>query len=210
MATEGVLGLALLRLGADAPRWNRSLERSLGRVRPGQFSSATDGYDRVRMIYLPALRNPVDELSRRETRVLIELLRAEQLRRPSTGSLAQVPRTGEAMLSSLTTQQLVMDVQGRIAENLKTITGGVREHYAFIGTQRVDDAYLAWVLELLLATLPDPQNAVRLAWTRSRRARRRCAAHRPDPAGSSRRGPRGRRCAAASACPPPASAGQVS
>jgi putative ATP-dependent endonuclease of OLD family len=66
------------------------------------------------------------------------------------------------MLSSLATQQLVMDVQGRIAENLKTITGGVRQHYAFIGTQRVDDAYLARVLELLLATLPDPLQAVRL------------------------------------------------
>src|ERR1019366_8668832 len=123
---------------------------------------ATDGYDRVRMIYLPALRNPVDELSRRETRVLIELLRAEQLRHPGTASLAKVRAQAETMLSSLTTQQLVMEVQGRIAENLKTITGGVRQHYAFIGTQRVDDAYLARVLELLLATLPDPLQAVRL------------------------------------------------
>ena len=162
VTTEGALGLALLKFGANAPRWSRALERSLGRVRAGQVSSATDGYDRVRMIYLPALRNPVDELSRRETRVLIELLRAEQLRHGGGGNLAQVRAQAQAMLSSLTTQQLIMDVQGRIAENLKTIAGGVQQHYAFIGTQRVDDGYLARVLELLLATLPDPMRAVRL------------------------------------------------
>ena len=162
VTAEGALGRALLAVGLDAPRWSRPLERSLGRVRAGQISPLTDGHDRLRLIYLPALRNPVDELSRRETRVLIELLRAEQLRHPENSSIGQVRATAEAMLSSLVTQQLLVDVQGRIAENLKSITGGVRQHYAFIGTQRVDDTYLARVLELLLSTIPDPSMAVRL------------------------------------------------
>ena len=104
----------------------------------------------------------MDDLSRRETRVLLELLRAEQLRNPSTGTLMDVRRQAESLLSSLTTHQLLVDVQGRIAENLKVLTSGVKEHFPFIGTQRVDDAYLARVLELLLATTNDAHQARRL------------------------------------------------
>jgi putative ATP-dependent endonuclease of the OLD family len=67
--TEGALGQALLRSGKPAPSWSRPLERALGRVRAGAPVNPTDGFDRIRLIYLPALRNPVDELSRRDTRV---------------------------------------------------------------------------------------------------------------------------------------------
>jgi putative ATP-dependent endonuclease of the OLD family len=90
--TEGALGLALQGLGTSAPLWVRSLERSLGRVRARTVAPAPDELEQLRLIYLPALRNPVDELSRREARVLLELLRAEQLRNPSTGSLFDVRR----------------------------------------------------------------------------------------------------------------------
>ena len=141
--TEGALGLAFQSLGAGAPMWVRSLERSLGRVRARTVTTLGQDPEQLRLIYLPALRNPVDELSRRETRVLLELLRAEQLRNPSTGTLASVRQQAESLLSSLTSHQLLVDVQGRIAENLKVLTSGVNEHFAFLGTQRVDDAYLA-------------------------------------------------------------------
>jgi putative ATP-dependent endonuclease of OLD family len=114
------------------------------------------------LIYLPALRNPVDELSRREARVLLELLRAEQLRNPSTGSLFDVRRQAESLLSTLTTHQLLVEVQGRITENMKILTSGVKEHFPFIGTQTVDNTYLARVLELLLATMNDAHQARRL------------------------------------------------
>lgn len=160
--TEGALGLALQRIGASAPFWMRSLERSLGRVRARTVAPAPDELDQLRLIHLPALRNPVDELSRRETRVLLELLRAEQLRNPSTGSLLDIRRQAESLLGSLTTHQLLADVQGRIAENMKVLTAGVNEHFPFIGTQRVDDGYLARVLELLLATTNDAHQARRL------------------------------------------------
>jgi putative ATP-dependent endonuclease of OLD family len=159
---EGALGRALRRSGHSAPRWSRPLERSLGRVRAGSLVDATEGHDSVRLIYLPALRNPVDELSRRDAQILLELLRAEQLRNPSSGGLGGLRARAESMLSSLSAQQLVVDVQGRIAENLRTISGGVHEHHAFIGTQQVDDSYLARVFEILLATLPDPTQAKRL------------------------------------------------
>ena len=81
---------------------------------------------------------------------------------PSTGTLTDLRRQAESLLSSLTTHQLVADVQGRIAENLKLLTSGVNEHFPFIGTQRVDDAYLSRVLELLLAITNDAPEARRL------------------------------------------------
>lgn len=161
-ATEGALGQALLRSAMPAPNWSRPLERVLGRVRAGPPVGATDNLNRLRLIYLPAMRNPVDELSRRETQVLIELLRAEQSRDQGSGALHKLRDRAQGMLSSLTSDKLVVDVQERIAENLLTISGGVLEHYAFVGAQKVDDAYLARVMELLLATVPDPMLARRL------------------------------------------------
>ncbi|WP_158675602.1 ATP-dependent nuclease [Nocardia stercoris] len=161
-ALEGALGQARRAEGLGAPMWRRTLERSLGRMRAVGIDSTVDGHEQVRLVYLPALRNPVDQLSRRETGVLLELMRAEQKRNPTGGSLAEVRAQAEHLLASLTTQQLLVDVQGRIAENLKDVTGGVQEHFAFLGTQRVDDAYLARVLELLLATTANAGDARRL------------------------------------------------
>lgn len=161
-ATEGALGNALKQSGFAAPRWSRPLERSLGKVRAGTVVDATEGHDNIRLVYLPALRNPVDELSRRDAQVLLELLRAEQLRRTGPGALKQLRTLAEGMLSSITAHQLIVDVQGRIAENLSTISSGVSEHFPFVGTQTVDDAYLARVLELLLATTPSVDAARRL------------------------------------------------
>ncbi|WP_319451195.1 MULTISPECIES: ATP-dependent nuclease [unclassified Mycobacterium] len=161
-ATEGALGNALKQSGFAAPGWSRPLERSLGKVRAGSVVNATEGHDNIRLVYLPALRNPVDELSRRDAQVLLELLRAEQLRRTGPGALNQLRNLAESMLSSITSHQLIVDVQGRIAENLSTISSGVSEHFPFVGTQTVDDAYLARVLELLLATTPSPEAGRRL------------------------------------------------
>ena len=39
---------------------------------------ANDLEESVLLVHLPAWRNPVDELARRETRILVELLRAQQ------------------------------------------------------------------------------------------------------------------------------------
>jgi putative ATP-dependent endonuclease of OLD family len=161
-ANEGALGSALLGMGFSAPSWGRPLERSLGRVRAGVPVDATEGHDSVRLVYLPALRNPVDELSRRDAQVLLELLRAEHLRNPAGGGLPALRAKAEGMLSSLTAHQLVANLEGRIAEQLSTLSGGLQEHHAFIGTQRVDDAYLARVFEMLLATLPVRGEARRL------------------------------------------------
>ncbi len=66
------------------------------------------------------------------------------------------------MLSSLIKHPLVGNVEDRIAENLRIISGGVHEHHAFVGTQTVDDTYLARVFEMLVGLLPDRGEARRL------------------------------------------------
>ncbi|CCI52654.1 hypothetical protein BN13_1920006 [Nostocoides jenkinsii Ben 74] len=161
-AQEGALGRFLSSIGGGAPAWSRTLERSLGRVRATEIDSAIDGHELTRLVYLPAARNPVDELSRRDAIVLVELLRAEQKRDDSTGTLRDVRAKAQDLLDNLTAVNLVREVQGRIAENLRTLTAGVQTHHAFIGTQRVDDRYLARVLELLLATTANITDARRL------------------------------------------------
>ena len=159
---EGALGAYRRRRGLAAPQWCRPLERSLGRVRAGQPLESSDEYDSIRLVHLPALRNPVDELSRRDARILLELLRADERKHPETGGLRSLRAQAEAMLKSLTNHPLVENVEDRIAENFRIISGGVQEHHAFVGTQTVDDTYLARVFEMLVALLPDRMTARRL------------------------------------------------
>lgn len=162
VSNEGALGAYRKRRGLSAPQWCRPLERSLGRVRAGQPLESSDEYDSIRLVYLPALRNPVDDLSRRDARVLLELLRADERKHPETGGLRSLRARAEGMLNSLTEHPLVGNVEDRIAENLRIISGGVKEHHAFVGTQTVDDTYLARVFEMLVALLPDRMTAQRL------------------------------------------------
>lgn len=159
---EGALGEYRKRRGLDAPQWRRPLERSLGHVRAGQTLETSDEYDSIRLVHLPALRNPVDDLSRRDARILLELLRADERQRPETGGLRSLRAQAERMLGSLTSHPLVGNVENRIAENLRVISGGVTQHHAFVGTQTVDDTYLARVFEMLVGLLPDRGEARRL------------------------------------------------
>lgn len=161
-AQEGALGAFRKRQGLAAPRWGRPLERSLGQVRAGRPVEPPTEYDNIRLVHLPALRNPVDDLSRRDARILLELLRADERRHPETGGLRSLRAQAEGMLQSLATHPLVGNVEDRIAQNLRTISGGVKEHHAFIGTQTVDDTYLARVFEVMLSILPDRGAARRL------------------------------------------------
>ena len=69
------------------PAWVYELKRNLGQLR-----ASITGTQRPRgspifgLIYLPAHRNPLEELARREAQILIELLRAEQQRSAATAT----------------------------------------------------------------------------------------------------------------------------
>ncbi|HSH62479.1 MAG TPA: AAA family ATPase [Acidimicrobiales bacterium] len=158
---EGPFGQSLLAQSQPPPRWSRRLERTHGHVRAVGIEDGHH-FDEPRLIYLPAHRNPVDELARREAEVLVELLRAEQERRHGHRSLTDVRRLAAHLLDGLVSHELIHSVEARVSEYLVSLTGGVSRQYAFIGRQEVDDAFLARVLEFLLSAVDQRAMAQRL------------------------------------------------
>ncbi|WP_085190003.1 AAA family ATPase [Mycobacterium sp. IEC1808] len=159
-AAEGPLGRSLQAqagvnvVDTQALRWDRQLLRSLGTIR-GQTvgGPATELIDAVNLVYLPASRNPIDELARREARVLVELLRAQQQRVTGSRSLVGLRQRAWGFLEALTNDGLITAVEARIDESLGQLTAGVRRQWPYVRGQMVDDNYLARVLELMLAVL---------------------------------------------------------
>jgi putative ATP-dependent endonuclease of the OLD family len=144
--------------GTVATMWSKTLRRSLGRVATQNLINS-DLDESMYLVHLPAWRNPLDELARRETRILIELLRAQQqnigLGRDLTGLRARA----SALLESLATDDLLKALEGRVDGHLRALSAGVSRAWPYIRGQVVDDQYLARVLELMLAVLEGRQNA---------------------------------------------------
>ncbi len=163
---EGALGRLLhVQSGVEAQGtaavWSRNLGRNLGQV--GTQSLLVSEYqDMFRLIYLPAHRNPLDELARREARILIELLRAQQQRVNGSRNLEGLRSRASALLEALTSAGLVKAVEERIGEHLASLSAGVSRQHPFIGGQVIDDTYLARVLELLLGVTDQRLDARRL------------------------------------------------
>lgn len=148
LAAEGPLGAYLQGEYLGPPAFTKTLTRSLGRIR---VEGGDEGTERLRVIYLPAHRNPVDELARREADVLVELLRAEQQRRAGHRSLRELRTRAEGLLRALAAEDLVASLEKRVQDAMTNLGGGVARQVPFIGPQSVDDQFLARVLELLLA-----------------------------------------------------------
>ena len=167
--TEGPLGIAARRLGGGlsdgdvVDRWSVGLQRNLGRIR-ADWSGAGVGDVRqgIRLIYLPAWRNPLDELARREARILVELLRAQQQHRSGTRDLTALRARASSLLESLARDGLINAVEERIEEHLQALSAGVRPQWPFVRGQVVDDAYLARVLELMLGVIEERRAALPL------------------------------------------------
>lgn len=145
---------------AQAMRWERQLSRSLGTVRAQNVGSVeTELADAISLVYLPAWRNPIEELARREVRILVELLRAQQQRVSGSRSLAGLRQRAWGFLEALTNDGLIGAVEARINESLASLTAGVRRQWPYVRGQVVDDTYLARVLELMLAVLEGRESA---------------------------------------------------
>lgn len=162
---EGPLGQALrlnggpVGAGERAGAWNRELYRQLGTVRSKGLAGSRELADRIRMVYLPAARNPLDELARREARILIELMRAQQQRVDGTRNLADLRARASVLLEALTQHGVIAQIEARITSHLHALTAGVTRQTPHIRAQVVDDNYLARVLELMLATLEGRSHA---------------------------------------------------
>ncbi|WP_345711182.1 AAA family ATPase [Kineococcus glutinatus] len=161
---EGPLGAQLLsqsgalQPGDVAAVWRKTLSRSLGAIR-SQWDVGHDLSSAVKLIYLPAHRNPIDELARREARILVELLRAQQQRLNGSRNLGQLRTRAWVLLESLSSTPLIEAVEERITAHLSALTSGVHRQWPYVRGQRVDDAYLARVLELMLSVLEGRPNA---------------------------------------------------
>lgn len=147
------LGKTLQEQALSAPAWTRELARNLGQVRAQMVTSEPTGFRNLRLIYLPAHRNPLDELARREAQILVELLRAPQQQTSGHRNLVDIRNLAATLLDKLTQADLIQSVEKRIRTHLNSLSAGVTTQYPFVGGQRIDDAYLARVLELLLGSV---------------------------------------------------------
>ncbi len=120
---------------------------------------ANEHSDAFRLVYLPAWRNPVDELARREARILIELLRAQQQNLGRGRNLSGLRVRASGLLESLAADELIGALESRIGEHLRALSAGVTRTWPYVRGQVIDDAYLARVLELMLALLEGRENA---------------------------------------------------
>jgi putative ATP-dependent endonuclease of OLD family len=164
-AVEGPLGRRLQAQtgvatpGAMAASWSYTLSRDLGTIRASPFPALPAAAEGIRLIYLPAWRNPVDDLARREARILVELLRAQQQRVNGRRSLAPLRAHASALLEALSSDGLIAAVEERITTHLGSLSAGVSRQWPYVRGQVIDDAYLARVLELMLAVLEGRTNA---------------------------------------------------
>lgn len=133
--------------------WTRRLEIFAGHVRA--TGSSTNLERMTRLIYLPAHRNPIDQLAQREAWVLVELLRAEQKRMSGNRDLRELRDLADSLLAGLTKHDLVAAVESRIRHHMAGLSAGVVPHYPFVGSGHVDDSFLARVLEMLMAPFTD-------------------------------------------------------
>ncbi|GLW08714.1 hypothetical protein Misp01_38440 [Microtetraspora sp. NBRC 13810] len=159
---DALLGAQGVGTSGASITWSRRLFRRMGQVGREFDHVLPQGENYIRLVYLPADRNPVDELARREARVLIELLRAHQQRISGRRSLYGLRRRAEYLLEELSKDPLIQEVEDRIGEYLADLSDGINPHVPFVRGQQIDDAYLARVLELLLAATDDRMEAHRL------------------------------------------------
>ena len=157
---EGALGRQLQSVhhaapGTVAQRWSTHLTRSLGTVQTqiGQRQGPLDTLDPFKLLYLPAWRHPLDELARREVRILIELLRAQQERLDGRRSLVSLRARASQLLEGLAKDGIIEAVEERIGTHLSAMSAGVSRQWPYVRGQVIDDAYLARVLELMLAVI---------------------------------------------------------
>ncbi|MGK9462526.1 ATP-dependent nuclease [Streptomyces sp. G6] len=138
-----------------ATQWTVALKRRMGAVsaQVDTFGISAQGLDPFKLIYLPAARHPLDELARREVRILIELLRAQQQRLDGSRSLVPLRVRASHLLEALAKDSIIEAVEQRIRGHLTELSAGVNPQFPYVRGQVIDDTYLARVLELMLAVM---------------------------------------------------------
>lgn len=149
-------------LGGLAAWWTKTLHRNLGTISAKTVGTQHELEPRMLLVHLPAWRNPLDELARRETRVLVELLRAQQQNRGRGRDLSRLRGRASGLLEQLAQDPLLEALEERVGEQLRSLSAGVSRNWPYIRGQVIDDRYLARVLELMLATAEGREHALPL------------------------------------------------
>lgn len=168
VADEGPLGQQLQAQsgrsapGTEASLWAKTLHRSLGTISTKPLGDSSEVEPQTLLVHLPAWRNPVDELARRETRILVELLRAQQQNQGRGRDLTRLRGRASGLLEALASDPLLQGLENRVGDQLRALSAGVARNWPYIRGQVVDDRYLARVLELMLATIEGRSGALPL------------------------------------------------
>jgi len=101
-------------------------------------------------------------LARREARILIELLRAQQQNQGHGRDLSGLRARASRLLEDLARDGAIAAVEERIGEHLHALSAGASRNWPYVRGQVIDDSYLARVMELMLAVLEGRRHALPL------------------------------------------------
>lgn len=138
--------------GIDAPGWEVELRSSLGQVSPSLApGTPTDTYETRRalpLLYLAATRNPHRDLAGRQSRLVVEILRAEARRAGLPKSLAGLKRHLRNLVATIvSSNNLLPEAEARVSKAFEELTAGVSGKKAYLATLEIDEAFIAQVLE---------------------------------------------------------------
>ncbi len=142
------LGRELLKSGI-APSWLSELSSSLGRIKSSFSMPTADG--QLPVLYLSPNRNPVRELAERDSRLIVELLKSQDLRSGGDGSLRNLRGKLGGLIGSVVTGAPVSIAERQVAEALAGLTEGVAKHTPYLATTAIDDFVLARIFQFMLA-----------------------------------------------------------
>ena len=138
------------KLQGPPPTWTTTLSSGMGRVQ-------TESPDRHRpesqlpVLYLSPTRVPSYDLGGRDSRLVVELLRAQSLRDNGSKSLAPLASHLRNLVSTLVDDPLLKGAEERVGDHLGNLTSGVALRHPFLASTDIDDAFIARVFEFLLS-----------------------------------------------------------
>jgi len=142
------------RNGESAPCLERRLRFATGRVSTEAVDATPGSVDmsrKLKLLYLPAERRPLENLAGKDAALIVELLRSAQQKRSGSKSLAGLHRKTENLLKFLFDDPLVNSVEADVTAGMTALTSGVLPQYPFLGNAVVDDDFLARVFEFVIA-----------------------------------------------------------
>lgn len=153
-AGESPLG-DTLRGAGGAPTWQTALNSSMGRIQVSRSPGVSPG--QLPVMYLSPTRSPDRDLAGRDSRVIVELLKAEALRTRGDRSLGELRARLGHLIANVTNSWPVREAEERVAEHLDELTIGVAGRSPYLGTTTIDDALLARLFDFLMTAAGEPR-----------------------------------------------------